>query len=72
MLLGVQKGTFAFLGISLEASSEAAHERSARAVEDRLLVRIGGITVAIETLIDRVEALEQRLGILEETVSGEG
>jgi hypothetical protein len=39
LLFAVHEGTFGFLGISL-----ATHEASARAVEDRLLVRIGRIS----------------------------
>ena len=44
----------------------------ARAAEDRLLVRIGRITEATEDMVDRVGALEQRVGILEEMLLGGG
>jgi hypothetical protein len=68
-LLGLERGTFAFLGISLGDLSRPAHDRSVRAAEDRLLVRIGATWEAIADVTRRVRVLEQRLDALEEARS---
>jgi hypothetical protein len=69
VLLGLERGTFAFLGISLGDLSRPAHDRSVRAAEDRLLVRIGATWEAIADVARRVRVLEQRVDALEEAGS---
>ena len=68
VLLGLERGTFAFLGISLGDLSRPAHH-SFRAAEDRLLVRIGATGEALADVARRVRILEQRVDALEEARS---
>ena len=63
VLLAVHEGSFGFLGISL-----ATHGASARAVEDRLLVRIGRISDETDAAADRIGRLEGRVNIIEEAL----
>jgi hypothetical protein len=67
VLLAIREGRVGFLGIELEDASRGRHEASLRAVEDRLLLRIGAIGEAFGDLVRRVRALERRVDVLEET-----
>jgi hypothetical protein len=67
LLFAVHEGSFGFLGISL-----ATHEASARAVEDRLLVRIGRISDETDAATDRIGRLETRVNVVEEALFGGG
>ena len=72
VLLAIRKGSFGFLGISLEDAAPITSEAAARAVEDRLVVRIGRISEATKDATNRIRLLEDRVGIIEETLFGEG
>jgi hypothetical protein len=72
LLLGLERGSFAFLGISLGDVTESAHEHSVRAAEDRLSVRIGAMREALVDVVGRVRVLERRVDALEETRFGGG
>jgi hypothetical protein len=67
VLLAVHEGSFGFLGISL-----ATHQASARAAEDRLLVRVGRISYAVADAANRIQTLEHKVGIVEEALFGDG
>jgi hypothetical protein len=54
------------------SSAVVTSEAAARAVEDRLLVRIGRISDATEDASDRIGILEDKVRIVEETLFGEG
>ena len=66
LLFAVHEGSFGFLGISL------ATQASARAVEDRLLVRIGRISDETDAATDRIRRLEARVNVVEEAMFGGG
>jgi hypothetical protein len=72
LLLGLQRGNFAFLGMSLGDVPGIAQEHSVRAAEDRLSVRIGAVREALVDVVRRVRVLEQRVDALEETRFGGG
>jgi hypothetical protein len=72
VLLAIREGRFGFLGISLEDAAPITAEAAARAVEDRLLARISRISEATKDATNRIRLLEDRVGIIEETLFGEG
>jgi hypothetical protein len=72
VLLAIREGRFGFLGISLDDAAPVTSEGAARAVEDRLLVRIGRISDETDAAADRIGILEDKVRIVEETLFGEG
>lgn len=72
ILLAIREGSFGFLGISLGDAAPITAEAAARAVEDRLLVRIGRISDANDDAADRIGILEDKVRIVEATLFGEG
>jgi hypothetical protein len=72
VLFAIREGKFGFLGISLEHASTATPEASVRAVEDRLLVRIGQISEETDAAAARIGLLEARVEIVEEALLSGG
>ena len=68
ILLAIREGSFGFLGISVEDAAPITAEAAARAVEDRLLVRIGRISDETDAAADRIGRLEGRVNIIEEAL----
>jgi hypothetical protein len=72
VMLAIREGRFGFLGVSLEDAAPTTAEAAARAVEDRLLVRIGRISDANDDAADRIGILEDKVRIVEATLFSEG
>jgi hypothetical protein len=72
ILLAIREGSFGFLGVSLGDGALLTAEAAARAVEDRLLIRIGWISDANDDAADRIGILEDKMRIVETTLFGEG
>jgi hypothetical protein len=72
VLLAIREGSFTFLGVSLEDAAPVTSEAAARAVEKRLLVRIGWITEETDAAAERIGRLEARVDVIEETLFGGG
>jgi hypothetical protein len=60
VMLAIREGRFAFLGISLEDAAPSTAEAAARAVEDRLLVRIGRLSEKTNAAADRIGNLREQ------------
>jgi hypothetical protein len=72
ILLAIREGSFGFLGISLGDGAPITAEAAARAVEDRLLVRISRLSEKTNAAADRIGILENKVRIVETTLFGEG